>query len=428
MPPAKTVMITRRWLAVACVVAVAGGAALAAASCDRVPPAERLPALAAGEGPFAATMEAHTGSAIVGGNRVEVLLNGDQIFPAKLAAIRAARRTITYAEYFYADDGPARPITEALAERCRAGVSAHVLLDGFGTLSMPTEYVETLRQAGCQVAIFRPLGRFRSLGRHNKRNHRRILVVDGRVGITGGSGVSEKWTGDGRTDGHWRDTDLEIEGPAVHALQSAFVENWREATGELLGGDGYFAARPRGDARAQVIRSSPAGGSYAMHTMYMLAIAAARRSVYLTNPYFLPDERMEEALLGAAARGVRVVALTPGKIDHNVVRAASRRGFGRLLQGGIQIFEYQAALLHAKTMVVDGVWATVGSTNFDNRSFALNDELNVVLYDRASVAPLAGAFERDLRHARSVTYAAWQARGLRTKLLELFVLPIESQL
>jgi cardiolipin synthase len=162
--------------------------------------------------------------------------------------------------------------------------------------------------------------------------------------------------------------------------------------------------------------------------MYMLAIAAARRSVYLTNPYFLPDERMEEALLGAAARGVRVVALTPGKIDHNVVRAASRRGFGRLLQGGIQIFEYQAALLHAKTMVVDGVWATVGSTNFDNRSFALNDELNVVLYDRASVTPLAGAFERDLRHARSVTYAAWQARGLRTKLLELFVLPIESQL
>jgi cardiolipin synthase len=267
-----------------------------------------------------------------------------------------------------------------------------------------------------------------SVGRHNKRNHRRVLVADGRVAITGGSGVSEKWTGDGRLDGHWRDTDVRIEGPAARNIQSAFFENWREATGELLGGDRYLSnGRPSGQTRAQVIKSSPAGG-YDMYTMYLLAIASARRSVYLTNPYFLPDDRMEEALLAAAARGVRVVALTPGKIDHNVVRAASRRGFGRLLLGGIEIFEYQAALLHAKTMVVDGVWATVGSTNFDNRSFALNDELNVVLYDRAVVERLAAAFEADLAHARRVTYDAWQNRGLKTKLLERLVVPLESQL
>ena len=430
MPAAKTVMIQRRVALAASLVAAVAGLTLVAASWDRLPPAEKLPSVTAAEPAFAATMEAHTASPIVGGNRIDVLLNGEQIFPAKLAAIRSARESITYAEYFYADGAPARQIAEALAERCRAGVDARVLLDGFGTLSMPREYVRLLEDAGCRVATFRPLGRWVSVGRHNKRNHRRVLVVDGRTALTGGSGVSDKWTGNGRLEGHWRDTDVRIEGPAAHNVQSAFLENWREATGELLGGDRYFAEerRPAGAARAQVIKSSPAGGSYAMHTMYLLAIAAAQRSVYLTNPYFLPDDRMEEALLAAAARGVRVVALTPGKIDHNIVRSASRRGFGRLLQGGIEIYEYQAALLHAKTMVVDGVWATVGSTNFDNRSFALNDELNVVLYDRAVVERLAAAFEADLGHARRVTHQAWQDRGLRAKLLELFVLPIESQL
>ena len=421
-------MIKRRIALAATLVVGALAATLGAASCDRVPPAEKLPAVAAGDTAFAATMEAHTNSPIVDGNRVDILLNGDQIFPAKLAAIRSARTTITYAEYFYADGGPAREIAEALAERCRAGVTTHILLDGFGTLSMPREYLKLLGGAGCHLATFRPLGRWVSVGRHNKRNHRRVLVADGRVAITGGSGVSEKWTGDGRLDGHWRDTDVRIEGPAARNIQSAFFENWREATGELLGGDRYLSnGRPSGQTRAQVIKSSPAGG-YDMYTMYLLAIASARRSVYLTNPYFLPDDRMEEALLAAAARGVRVVALTPGKIDHNVVRAASRRGFGRLLLGGIEIFEYQAALLHAKTMVVDGVWATVGSTNFDNRSFALNDELNVVLYDRAVVERLAAAFEADLAHARRVTYDAWQNRGLKTKLLERLVVPLESQL
>ena len=401
---------------------------LAAASCNRLPPAEKLPGVAAGDPAFGATMAAHTDSPIVDGNRIDVLLNGDQIFPAKLAVIRSARTSITYAEYFYADGGPAREIAEALAERCRSGVTAHVLLDGFGTLSMPRDYVKLLKAAGCHVATFRPLGRWVSVGRHTKRNHRRILVADGRVAITGGSGVSEKWTGDGRLEGHWRDTDVRIEGPAARNIQSAFFENWREATGELLGGDRYLSnGRAAGEGRAQVIKSSPLGG-YDMYTMYLLAIASARRSVHLTNPYFLPDDRLEDALLAAAARGVRVVALTPGKIDHNVVRAASRRGFGRLLLGGIEIFEYQAALLHSKTMVIDGVWATVGSTNFDNRSFALNDELNVVLYDRPAVERLEAAFEADVAHARRVTYEAWQNRGLKTKLLERLVLPLESQL
>jgi cardiolipin synthase len=277
---------------------------------------------------------------------------------------------------------------------------------------------------------FRPFWRL-AVFSHNKRNHRRMLVVDGRLGLMGGSGVSDKWTGDGRTDGHWRDTDVRIEGPAVRWLQSAFMENWREATGEVLGGDRYFPAgtpAAPGTHRAQIVTSSPAFGDYAMYTMYLLAIASARRSIFLTNPYFLPDQRMEDALLDAARRGVRIAALTPGKIDHDVVRSASRRGFGRLLQGGIEIYEYQASLLHSKTMVVDGVWATVGSTNFDNRSFALNEELNVALYDPSVVARLTEVFQHDLARATRVTYEAWRHRGLRARLFELFVYPIQSQL
>jgi cardiolipin synthase len=419
----------RGWLIAGVALAVVG-AALAAASCQRVPRAETLPPLATGEAPFVATMEAHTSSPVLGGNAVQILLNGDEIFPAKLAAIRSARATIDYAEYFYADGPPAREISEALAERCRAGVTTNILLDSFGTLYMPKTYRSLLESAGCHVVAFRPFWRL-AVFSHNKRNHRRILVVDGRVAITGGSGVSHKWVGDGRTDGHWRDTDVRIEGPAVRFLQAAFLENWREATGDVLGGARYFpptVTAPAGQHRVQIVRSSPAGGSYAMYTMYLLAIAASKRTIYLTNPYFLPDGRMEDELLAARRRGVRVIALTPGKIDHNLVRSASRRGFGRLLQAGIEIHEYQAALLHSKTMLVDGTWATIGSTNFDNRSFALNEELNVALYDPAVVARLTKVFQEDLARSSRITYEAWAARPLKSKLFEVFVAPIQSQL
>ena len=389
---------------------------------------DSLPSVAAGEPAFMAAMEAHTASPIVGGNVVHLLLNGDEIFPAKLAAIRAARTSIDYAEYFYADGALARQIAQTLAERCRAGVTANILFDAVGTLSMSSEDASLMKDAGCRVHTFRPLAGF-TLRRRNTRNHRRILVVDGRVGFTGGSGVSDKWIGNGRVDGHWRDTDARVEGPAVRWLQSAFAENWREATGEVLGDARYFPDLDRvGDQRAQIIRSSPAAGSYAIYTMYLLAIASARHTIQVTNPYFLPDEQMEEALRAAVARGVQVTVITPGKIDHNVVRSASRRGFGDLLRAGIQIYEYQAALLHSKTMVIDGVWATLGSTNFDRRSFALNDELNLVLYDRAVVGRLVDVFQKDLSRSQRVTYEAWANRGLRAKLLEIFVIPLESQL
>jgi len=390
---------------------------------------EALPALSIGEPAFVATLEAHLSTPVVDGNRVTLLLNGDEIFPAKLAAVRAARTTINYAEYFWAEGAVGEELAEALAERCRAGVAVKVLLDGLGTLYMPEAHVATMKRAGCRVQTFRGLARL-SLRRHNNRNHRRILVVDGRLGISGASGVSEKWAGDGRQDGHWRDTDVRVEGPAVEWLQAAFAENWREATLELLGGSAYFPGTlaPVGDVRVQVVSSSPVGGSYAVYTMVLLAMASARRSILMTNPYFVLDDRMTDALLAATRRGVRVVALTPGKIDHNLVRSASRRDFGRLLQGGVQVFEYQPALLHAKTLVVDGAWATIGSTNLDNRSFALNEELNVALHDPALARRLEEIFERDLQFARRVDYETWRRRGLKERIMETLVLPIRDLL
>ncbi len=393
------------------------------------PPAHDLvPSVALDDPSFVPTLEAHVTTPISRGNRATLLVNGDAIFPAKLAAIRAARTSITYAEYFWGEGQVGADIAEALAERCRAGIPVKILLDAVGALSMPDEHRAAMLRAGCRVHTFRPLARL-GLRRHNNRNHRRILVVDGRIGHTGGSGVSDKWTGNGTAEDHWHDIDLHLEGPGVQWLQSAFAENWRETTHEILGGAAYFPApAPAGDVRLQIVASSPVAGSYAAYTMVLLAIAAARQSVLVTNPYFVLDTQMTNAMLAAARRGVRVRVLTPGKIDHNLVRSASRHDYGALLQGGVEIFEYQASLLHAKTMVVDATWATLGSTNFDNRSFALNDELNVGLHDPALARRMQEIFERDLERARRIDYESWRRRGIKERLMETLVLPVRDLL
>jgi cardiolipin synthase len=386
--------------------------------------------MALGEPSFFPTMEALTAAPIVGGNSVEVLLNGEEIFPAMLEAIRAGQRTITYAQYFYEDGPVARDIAEALADRCRAGVGVSILLDSFGTLNMPREYVDDMRRAGCHVAYFRPLTESLFFERAQYRNHRRILVVDGRVGFTGGSGVSRKWMGNGRLENHWRDTDVRIEGPVVEYLQGAFAENWLEATGIVLGGEPYFPrpVQPRGQVYAQAIRSSPAGGSFAIYTTFLLALASARRSIYITNPYFVLDDAMQDALLGARRRGARVVVLVPGRIDHNIVRQASRGQWGRMLRAGVEIWEYRAGLLHSKTAVIDGIWSTIGSTNLDNRSFSVNEELNVVIYNAAVARRLERIFEDDLRYSRRVDYRDWKKRGLRARILEMLARPVRDLL
>jgi cardiolipin synthase A/B len=400
-----------------------------AAACTRVTTHVAVPELQLGEPSYFPTQEAYGGAPIVGGNAVEILLNGEQIFPALVEGLRSAKRTISYAQYYYEDGPVARDVAEALADRCRAGVGANVLLDSFGSLSMPREYVDLMRASGCHVEWFRPLSPL-SPRRYNNRNHRRIVVVDGRLGFTGGAGVSRKWMGNGRVAEHWRDTDVRIEGPAVEYLQAAFNENWLEATGMVLGGDAYFP-RPverRGDVYVQVVRSTTGGATTAMYTSLLLAMSSARKTVYITNPYFVLDAKMSEALLDTVQRGVRVVVLVPGAIDHNIVRQASRAQFGPMLRAGVEIYEYTAALLHSKTMVIDGVWATIGSTNLDNRSLALDEELNVIIYDRAVAQRFERIFLDDITHARRVTYEAWKKRGFVAKFLEVLAFPIRDLL
>jgi cardiolipin synthase len=414
----------RRLLLAAAVLAVA------LTGCARVPrPHVLLPDLTLGEPSFYPTLEAYAQAPIVGGNRVDVLLNGDEIFPAMLAAIQSAERSITYAQYIFQDGPIAVRLTEALADRCRAGVTTNILVDGFGSLQMAPGLRDRLTASGCHVVTHRPLAPY-TIRKTNNRNHRRILVVDGRIGFTGGSGVTEQWMGDGRTPGHWRETDVRVEGPVVEHLQGAFAENWLDATGVVLGGEQFFPRpRPsRGEAFAQVIRSSPIGGRFEIYTTLLLAISSARRSIHLSNPYFLPDRTMQDALVQAAHRKVKVTVLVPGLIDHQIVREAGKRHLGPLIQAGVDVYEYMPALLHSKTLVIDGVWSTIGSTNLDNRSFALNDELNLVVYDRAFAERMERVFADDLAYSRRMTYDAWRHRGIKTRLIEWFVAPFRDYL
>ncbi len=401
----------------------------------------RFPAVAPGDPAFLPTLSAHTDARFVAGNRIDVLLNGDETFPAMLRAIAGARRTITFEEYFYEKGQIADDVANAIAERCAHGVKAHILLDGFGASGIRHELVANMRRSGCEVEWFGGLKPIQfllpwKLLSYNNRNHRRIVVIDGTTGFTGGYGVSEAWTGDGRQRDHWRDTNVQMAGPVVRQLQAAFVRDWRETTGAILGGGDYFPEIDApGDVTAQIVASAPSGGSSESYMLFLLAIATARRSIEITNPYFAIDDEMKQALIDAKRRGVDVTVIIPGqlesevfRIDQNLVHYAGRGEVGPLLQAGIRIFQYRPALLHAKTMVVDGTWAIIGSTNFDRRSFQLNKELNVTVLDARVAARLEAIFRDDLGRSEELTYAKWRGRGPVERLLEWFAVPAKSQL
>jgi cardiolipin synthase len=388
------------------------------------------PEVEVGTRAFARAVEAHTLSGLVAGNRIELLVNGEQIFPAMLAAIREARASVTLANYIWETGAIADEFARALAERCRAGVSINVLVDAVGSHEMTKENQERLQRAGCRFERFNPLNPL-DPRRFNNRNHRRVLVVDGRIGFTGGTGIGFKWTGDGRRPGHWRQTDVRAEGPIVGFLQAAFAENWRQQTGVMLVGDAYFPELDaRGALTAQSVKSSPSGGSREAYALFLLAIEGARKSIEISSPYFVPDHEISEALARAVARGVRVSVMVAGEADSfldRVVRLASRAEFGRALDAGVKIHEYHGAMLHAKTVVIDGLWAAVGSINLDERSFGLNHEGSLVVYDAGIARRLEAIYGEDLRFAKEVTLEDWKRRGIG-HFLELFFLPIRSQL
>jgi cardiolipin synthase A/B len=408
-------------------------ALLLCVGCAKVLAVQEVPQIVVGEATFFRTIEAHTDAPIVGGNRIEVLLNGEETFPAMLRDVKKAKFTITFAQYLYEDGSIARDLAQAFAERCRVGIKVDILLDSHGSGKVPSDVIAVMKEGGCHVEYFR---RIEAEGiifpwkllRYNYRSHRRVLVIDGQIGFTGGYGISEAWTGNGRSPEHWRDTNVRIEGPVVRFLQAAFAESWLETTGIAIGGDGYFPRiDPAGNMTGQIVKSSPTGGSFQNYMLFLLSINSAKKSILITNPYFIPDDVMTEALVKAAAR-VRVIVLLPSEIDSQLTYTASRSHYGPLLLGGVQIYEYKASLMHAKTIVVDGVWSTIGSTDIDNRSFALNQEINLTVYDSSIAHRLEQIFQEDLKYSARVTNEQWQSRSLFERLGELFSFPIREQL
>jgi len=363
------------------------------------------------------------------GNRVATLINGDRIFPAMLDAIRAARHSICFETYIYWSGKVGEAFADVLSERARAGVKVHVLVDWIGSQKMDDKLIADMRAAGVQFEKYHPVSWY-TLGKLNNRTHRKLLVVDGRIGFTGGVGIADKWAGDAQDADHWRDTHYRVEGPAVAEMQAAFMDNWTKTTGEVLHSADYFPAiAPAGGQYAQVFQSSVEGGSESMHLMYLLSVAAASRSIQLSMAYFDPDAISMRALKAALARGVKIQILLPGPItDAELVQSASRATWGELIRAGAEIYQYQPTMFHCKVMVVDGLWTSVGSTNFDNRSFRLNDEANLNVYDAGVAAEQAAVFAADLKHARRLSYEEWQGRPWREKLAERLAGLLNSQL
>lgn len=378
---------------------------------------------------FRRSMGVLLGPPLLDGNQVQVLLNGDRIFPAMLEDIRRARRTITFETYIYWSDSIGREFAQALSERARAGVKVHVLLDWVGSAKMDEDALKQMKQAGVEVERFHKPEWWRPW-RLNNRTHRKVLVVDGQVGYTGGVGIADQWRGDAQDVEHWRDTHFRAEGPVVAQMQAVFNDNWLKATGRVLDGEAYFPQlAPRGTQAAQMFSSSPTGGSESMHLMYLMVITAARHSIELSSSYFVPDELAVAALVEAAKRGVRVRIIVPGTtIDSETVRKASRALWGPMLAAGVEIWEYQPTMFHCKVLVADGLLVSVGSTNFDNRSFRLNDEANLNVLDAGFAQQQTAVFEADLKRARRITLQAWNERPWRERALERLASVIGSQL
>jgi cardiolipin synthase len=361
-------------------------------------------------------------------SRIEVLTDGGAFYEAELAAIRGAKRSVNLEAYIFAKGEISRRFLGALAERARAGVKVNVVLDAIGSFKTWDGYLADLRAAGGRVCWYHPV-RWDTVRRLNNRTHRELIIIDGTLGFVGGAGIADPWYKSTPKEPQWRDTMFRVEGELVTGLQTTFAENWLESADEILTGDDYFPSvrdehgddAPGGTVSGLVVISSPsAGRATRARILFQTLIASARRSIDITSPYFLPDRSARAELLKAVReRGVRVRVLVPGEhADHLLTRRSSRRLYGELLQGGVEIHEYLPSMHHAKVMVVDGSWSVVGTTNFDNRSFGLNDEVNLATCEPALAARLDEDFGRDLSRSHRVSYEEWKDRPLTERVVE----------
>jgi cardiolipin synthase len=377
---------------------------------------------------FRNTMAGMTGMPLVEGNDVTLYNNGDAFYPAMLEAIESAQASVTIEQFIFWDSLVGRRFADALAERARAGVQVKVLVDAVGSSTLGEEIMSILEDGGCQLAWFRPIHWY-TLNRANLRTHRKSLIIDGCVAFTGGAGIADHWLGTAANPTEWRDMQIRVAGPAVAVQQSGFAQNWLLSTGEILSGPEFFPSpQPAGNVEVQTILSSPSSGAGAAATMHTIAIQSARRYLHIANPYFIPGSRLIDMLRRASQRGVSVKLMVAGR--HNDTwwaRQNSLRLYGKLLEAGVEIYEFKPTMLHQKTMVVDGAWATVGTANFDNRSFALSEETNICFHDPGLVGQLEATFQDDLASAERIRLEDWRKRRLWQRVKELAAALIEDQ-
>ncbi len=370
---------------------------------------------------FLYALEALTDSKVNHRTELAVHTNGEDFYEAELKAIAAANKSINLEAYIFQTGKIAERYLDALTERARAGVKVKVLLDGLGSVGTTAEFFRKLKEAGGCLAWYHAV-KWHTLPSYNNRSHREVLTVDGTVGFIGGAGIADHWYTGKKGHARWRDTMVRVEGDAVPNLQATFAENWLESTGELLTGPDYFPLYYADNHTAVlVISSTPsAGGSTHARMLFQMLVASAEQHIEITTPYFLPDKSMSDEIVRAIQRGVQVRIIVPGpKTDHFLTRSSSRHSYGKLLKAGAKIYEYQPAMIHAKILIVDGLWAVVGSTNMDHRSFGVNDEVNLAARDRAFTARLERDFARDLAESRAISYAQWKRRPLFERAPEL---------
>jgi cardiolipin synthase len=377
---------------------------------------------------FLYTIQSTCQAALHKGNCVEIFTNGEQFYPAMLEAIRQATHSINMEAYIFQPGKIADQFVDALSDRARHGVNVTIVVDAIGSFSLRGRPVRRLRNAGCRIESYQRL-RWYSLARLNNRTHRELLIVDGRIAFAGGAGIADWWALQHGKKKPWRDTMARIQGPVVAALQGVAAENWLECCGEILTGPEYFPSlKTAGDTTAFVVRSSPSDRATVSRVTFQLLMEGADREVRISTPYFLPDRALRRALLDMARRGVAVSIIVPGRLtDQRWVRYASRRLWGQLLEAGVRIYEYRATMMHAKVLIIDGVWAVLGTTNIDNRSFEHNDEVNVAMRDEKVAERLLEDYKRDVAASEEITLEAWRRRPIWEKVLGPFIWILERQ-